>query len=56
MPTIRDDVYPDLVAHFYANVTSKYKEESIKSYVKGESISLDRSVMSRENRFLWTDL
>ncbi|XP_057473219.1 rho GTPase-activating protein 5-like [Actinidia eriantha] len=45
MTTIRDDVYPDLVAHFYANATREYQDESIKSYVKGESFSLDRSVI-----------
>ena len=45
MTTIRDDVYLDLVTHFYANASREYRDESIKSYVKGESFSLDRSVI-----------
>ena len=35
MTIIRDDVYPDLVAHFYANATREYQSNSIDCYVKG---------------------
>ena len=45
MSTMRDEVYPDLVAHFYANASREYRDESIKKFVKGESFSLDRSVI-----------
>ena len=47
MTTIREDVYPNLVTHFYANASREYRDESIKSYVKGESFSLDRSVIRK---------
>ena len=45
MTTIRDDIYPNLVTDFYANATRKYQDEAIYSYVKGEPIVLDRSVI-----------
>ncbi|GFS41456.1 hypothetical protein Acr_00g0074460 [Actinidia rufa] len=41
----RDDVYLDLVAYFYANAFRGLHSDSIKSYVKGTNISLDRSVI-----------
>ena len=44
MTTIRDDVYPDLVVHFYANANRGHHTEIIESYVKGVGIELDRSV------------
>ena len=47
MTTMREEVYPYLVRHFYANATRKYQDEPINSYVQGEPISLDRS-MTRE--------
>ena len=47
MTTIRDDVYPDLVVHFYANATKGYHCDTIKSYVKGVNITLDRSVIRK---------
>ena len=43
MTTIRDDVYPDLVAHFYANASKEYGIDTIDSYVKGVEIRLDKS-------------
>ncbi|GFY97518.1 hypothetical protein Acr_12g0000590 [Actinidia rufa] len=45
MTTMREEVYSNLVKHFYANASKKYQDESINTYVKGESISLDRSVI-----------
>ena len=45
MTTIRDDIYPDLVAHFYANASKEYGIDTIDSYVKGVEIRLDRSVI-----------
>ena len=47
MTTMRDDVYPDLVAHFYANATRDYGQVSIESYVKKVSFTLDRSKIRR---------
>ena len=44
---MRDDVYPDLVAHFYANATRSYGQVLIDSYVKGVSFTLDRSVLRK---------
>ncbi|GFY87030.1 hypothetical protein Acr_05g0006690 [Actinidia rufa] len=41
----RDDVYPDLVAYFYANASRELHSDSVKSYVKGTHILLDRSVI-----------
>ncbi|GFZ19570.1 hypothetical protein Acr_28g0002750 [Actinidia rufa] len=41
----RDDVYPDLVAYFYANTSRGLHSDSVKSYVKGTNILLDRSVI-----------
>ncbi|GFS30312.1 hypothetical protein Acr_00g0011330 [Actinidia rufa] len=41
----RDDVYPDLVAYFYANASRGLHSDSVKSYVKGTHILLDRSVI-----------
>ena len=40
MTTIRDDVYPNLVAHFYANAIRGYHSAIITSYVKGVGIKL----------------
>ena len=45
MTTMRDDIYPDLVAHFYANATRDYGQVSIDSYVKKVSFTLDRSMI-----------
>ena len=45
MTTMRDEVYPDLVAHFYANASREYRDESVKSFVKGKSFSLNRYVI-----------
>ena len=42
MTLIRDDVYPDLVAYFYANASRGLHTDEIKSYVKGTHITLDR--------------
>ena len=47
MTTLRDNVYPDLVAHFYANATREYGQVSIDSYVKGVSFKLDKSVVKK---------
>ena len=47
MTTLRDDVYHDLVAHFYANANKKYGQVSIDSYVKGVSFTLDRSIIRK---------
>ena len=44
---MRDDVYPDLVAHFYSNAAREYGNVSIDSYVKGVSFMLDRSVLRK---------
>ena len=45
MTTMREEMYPYLVRHFYANAIRKYKDEAINSYVKEEPISLDRSMI-----------
>ena len=45
MTTLRDDVYTDLVAHFYANANWEQDGETIKSYVKGVKIELDQNVI-----------
>ncbi|GFS38964.1 hypothetical protein Acr_00g0060540 [Actinidia rufa] len=45
MTTLRDNVYPDLVAHFYANAKRGYNSETIKSYVKGVKIELNRNML-----------
>ncbi|XP_057459244.1 uncharacterized protein LOC130749902 [Actinidia eriantha] len=42
-----DDVYPNLVAHFYANATKGYHCDMINSYVKGVKIELDQSVIRK---------
>ena len=47
MTTMRDDVYPNLVAYFYANATRDYGQVSIDSYVKGVSFKFDRSVIRK---------
>ena len=47
MTIIRDDVYPDLVAHFYANATREYQSNSIDCYVNGVGFTLDRSVIQK---------
>ena len=44
---MRDDVYHDLIAHFYANATRDYGQVSIDSYVKGVSFMLDRSILRK---------
>ena len=41
MTTLRDDVYTDLVAHFYANAKRGQDGETIKSYVKCVKIELN---------------
>ncbi|GFS42563.1 hypothetical protein Acr_00g0080580 [Actinidia rufa] len=46
MTTLRDDVYPNLVAHF-TNATRGYEQVSIDSYVKGVSFTLDKSVIRK---------
>ena len=53
MTTLRDDVYPDLVDHFYNNACRGYGQVSIDSYVKGVSFTLDRSVI-KKNSWDWT--
>ena len=47
MSLIRDDVYPDLVAYFYANATRGLHSDEIKSYVKGKHITLDKSTIRK---------
>ena len=47
MITLRDDVYPNLVAHFYANASKEYGNESIDSYVKGVNITLSRDAIRK---------
>ena len=47
MTTMRDDVYPDLVDHFYANTTKEYGDVSIDSYVKGVSFTLNKSIFRK---------
>ena len=44
---LRDVIYLDLVAHFYANATREYGQVSIDSYVKGVSFTLDRFVIRK---------
>ena len=45
MTTLKDDMYPDLVAHFYINAEREYGDISIVSYVKGVCFTLDRTVI-----------
>ncbi|GFS30770.1 hypothetical protein Acr_00g0013970 [Actinidia rufa] len=45
MVTLRDDVYTDLVAHFYANPKLGQDREIIKSYVKEIKIDLNRNII-----------
>ena len=47
MTTMRDDIYPNLVAHFYSNATRDNGQDSINSYVKGVKFTLDRSVVRK---------
>ena len=47
MSTLRDDVYPDFVAHFYVNTSRDYGQVSIDSYVKRVSFTLNRSVIRK---------
>ena len=47
MTTMRDNVYPDLVAHFYANATRDYGQDLIDSFVKRVFFTLDRSVIKK---------
>ena len=47
MTIIWDEVYPDLVAHFYANATRDYGQDSIDSYLKGVGFTLNRSVIQK---------
>ena len=42
MTTLRDDMYTDLVVHFYVNAYREYGAISIESYVKEVSFTLDR--------------
>ena len=44
---LRDVIYLDLVAHFYANATREYGQVFIDSYVKGVLFTLDRSVIRK---------
>ena len=44
MTTLLEDVYTDLVAHFYANAKRGHDSDTIKSYVKGVKIELNRDV------------
>ena len=48
MTTLRDDMYTDLVVHFYVNAYREYGEISIESYVKEVSFTLDRSVIRKK--------
>ena len=41
MTTLHDDVYPELVRHFYANSTRGDDSDTIISYVKGVKLELD---------------
>ena len=45
MTTLREDVYPDLVAHFYSNGKKENGDASIISYVKGIFFTLNRTVI-----------
>ena len=58
MIVIRDEVYPDLVAHFYASATREYGHDSIYSYVNGVGLTLERSVIHKNSRvrLWWRDL
>ena len=47
MTTLWDDVYLDLVAHFYTNATQGYNSDTMKSYVKGVKIELKREVIRK---------
>ena len=47
MTTIRDDEYPNLVVHFYANTTRGHHSETIESYVKEVGIEFDRFVIRK---------
>ena len=47
MTIMRDDVYPNLVAHFYANSTREYNSDSIDSHVKRVEFTLDISVIKK---------
>ena len=47
MTTLRDDVYPYLVAYFYTNAYREYRAVSIESYVKRVSITLDKSMIRK---------
>ena len=42
MTLIRDEVYPELVAYFYANASRGLHSDDIKSYIKGVHITLVR--------------
>ena len=47
MTIIRDDVFPDLVAYFYANASRECGTDSINSYVKCVSITLNKAVIRK---------
>ena len=47
MTLTRDEVYPELVAYFYANASRGLHSDDIKSYVKGIHITLDRSTIQK---------
>ena len=48
MTTISYNVFPDLVAYFYANASKEYGIDSIDSYVKAVSITLSRVVIRKK--------
>ena len=47
MTLTRDDVYPELVIYFYVNASRGLHSDTIKSYVKGVVITLDRLVIEK---------
>ena len=47
MTTLRDNVYPDLVAHFYANAKWGQNSDTIKSYVKWVKLELNQEIIRK---------
>ena len=47
MTLTRDEVYPELVAYFYANASRGLHTDEIKSYVKGIYLTLDRLTIQK---------
>ena len=47
MTVMRDVVYPDLVAHFYANATRYYGKDPTNSFVKKVEITLDIFIIQK---------